>query len=261
MATMHADFDEAMSVERSERRFFLVMAVVMAATTVAGFAFNVAMGRSTFAAPLFVHIHAFVFLSWLALYIGQTWLIARNDVRLHRALGVFATGWVLVMAVVGTMMSISTLKRTGGPFFFDQNQFLFSNIAQLFCFVLVILWAVRERRYRGWHRRLMYVAMASITSPGLGRLLPLPLMIPNAWHIGMAATLVFVVAGVIADLKHHRRVHPAWFWGVACFVGAQVAADMLAYSPWGEQVTRDLLAGSPGAKRPMAAFLPPGFAP
>jgi hypothetical protein len=39
------------------------------------------------------------------------------------------------------------------------------------------------------------------------------------------------------------------------------AASMaLAYSPLGIALTESVIAGTPGAARPMAAFLPPGFA-
>jgi hypothetical protein len=44
--------------DRGEARFFLTMACVMAATIIAGFSLNIAVGRSSFGAPWLVHFHA-----------------------------------------------------------------------------------------------------------------------------------------------------------------------------------------------------------
>lgn len=66
MATLHAG-SVPPTTEMAERRFFLFMAVVMAAVTVAGFGLNLAMGRSTFAVPAMYHVHAVIFMGWLAL--------------------------------------------------------------------------------------------------------------------------------------------------------------------------------------------------
>ena len=39
----------------------------------------------------------------------------------------------------------------------------------------------------------------------------------------------------------------------------QVAAEFIAYSPLGVSLTQSVIEGTPGAQRPMAAFLPPEF--
>jgi hypothetical protein len=151
------------------------------------------------------------------------------------------------------------MRRTGGPFFFDQNEFLISNSLQLLCFAGFVLTAVAQRRNTGWHRRLMFMGMSILTGPGLGRLLPMPLMMPNAWRIMVVVTMVFPVIMMIADQRRNGRVHPAWFWGVGVVVGVQVIADLIAYSAFGVSLTQSVLAGTAGAERPMAAFMPPGM--
>lgn len=261
MATLIEGGAPDTGVEQSERNFFRIMATVISAIIVAGFALNLAMGRSTFAVPPAYHVHAFVFFGWVALYLSQNWLIAANNVALHRTLGKLAYAWVPAMVAMGFVIMITSLRRTGGPFFFDQNEFLFSNSMLLVLFGIMTFVALRRRRYSGWHRRLMLTAMSILTGPGLGRLIPMPLLMPHAWRIMMAITLIFPVIGMIADKRRTGQVHRAWFWGVGAIVAVQIVADILAYSAWGVSVTQTVVGGTPGGERPMAAFMPPGMMP
>lgn len=248
-------------VERAERRFFLYMALAMATVIVGGFAFNLAMGRSTFSVPLVYHLHAVVYLAWIALYVAQNALIATNRVTLHRRVGALAILWVPLMVALGLAIMVTSLRRTGGPFFFDQNEFLVSNTLLLCCFAVMVFVALQCRRYTGWHRRLMLTAMSILTGPGLGRLLPMPLMMPHAWRIMMVITLIFPIIGMIADRRRLGYVHPAWFWGVGAIIAVQTIADVIAYSDAGVALTEYVIDGSAGAERPMHAFLPPGPGP
>ena len=239
------------TAEAAERRFYLYLAAIMSLTIVVGFSLHLAMGRSTFAVPLIFHAHALVFFGWVALYLAQNILIVGNHVRLHRTLGMVSFAWIPLMVVVGIALSLTVSQRTGGPFFFDKNQFLFSNTAHLLAFAGLAFASLRARRYSGWHRRLMLT--------GLGRIIPLPLLIPHAWHFMLVVVLVWPAIGMIRDKIVTGRVHPAWFWGIGAVLAVQLAADLIAYSPWGIAMTEAFTAGTPGGERPMEAFIPPGF--
>jgi hypothetical protein len=102
----------------------------------------------------------------------------------------------------------------------------------------------------------MFCGMAILTGPAWGRLLPMPLMIPFAWWGAMGATLLFPLIGAVADVRRDGRVHPAFAWGAAAILASQVIADGIAYSPVGDVVTRQVVAGTPGADRPIEAYLP-----
>lgn len=244
---------------RGSARFFTIMAFVMATVIVAGFSLNLAMGRSSFDAPLAYHVHAIIFMAWIGLYLAQHVSASAGNWVLHRRLGRLAYLWVPAMVIAGCMIMIIVARRTGGPFFFDQNEFLVSNLALLVCFGGLAWWALKRQRYAGWHRRLMLVSMAVLTGPGLGRILPLPLMMPNAWTITIALAFVFPLIGMMADMRHHGRVHPAYWWGTGIYASTFIVSMLIAYSPVGYGFTQWIVAGSPGAERPMEAFLPPGF--
>jgi len=241
---------------RSEERFFFIMACIMSVVIFAGFAMNLAMGRSTFAVPLAYHVHAFVFFGWVVIYLSQNWLVASGNVAMHRRLGWIAAVWVPVMVGMGLTIMTVSLRRNGGPFFFDQNEFLFSNLLGLLLFGALVAVAIVKRRQTDWHRRLMLVSMSILTGPGLGRLLPMPLLIPNAWRIMTVVTMIWPLIGMIADKRRRGSIHPAWFYGVAAVFAVQILADAIAYSIWGASFTAGFVAGTPGAARPMHAYLP-----
>lgn len=247
------------SAEQLERRFFFVMALAMAATIVAGFSLNVAMGRSTFASPPVVHAHGIVFMGWVALYLAQAFTIASGRRAIHVRLGKAAYVWIPVMVLAGSVIIVRSARVHGGPFVFALNEFLISNLALLLCFAALALWSLRIRRHNGWHRRLMLVAMTILTGPGLGRLLPMPLMIPYAWTISFLATLIFIAVAMVYDRRRRGQVHPAYWWGTGIYVGTFALSMAIAFSPLGYAITETLVAGTPGAERPMHAFLPPGF--
>ena len=257
MATATASAQAAR--EHHNTRFFTIMAFVMSAIIIAGFSVNLAMGRSSFAVPAAYHVHAFIFMGWIGLYLAQHVTAATQNWPLHRSLGKLAYIWVPAMVIVGTMIMIIVARRTGGPFFFNKSEFLISNIAALWCFGGIAWWALRRQRYNGWHRRLMLVSMVVLLGPGVGRLLPMPLMIPYAWTISQCVTFLFIVIGMFADKRRLGYVHPAYIWGFAIYVGIFALSMAVAYSPVGYALTEAVVAGTPGAERPMEAFLPPDF--
>jgi hypothetical protein len=244
--------------DRGEARFFFTMACVMAATIIAGFSLSIVLGRSSFGMPWPVHVHGVIFMGWVGIYLAQNSLILQDNVALHRRLGWVAAIWLPLMVGAGLLAVTHKLRTTGAVPFFDQNQFLFSAPLQLFAFAGLAAWAIAVRRNTGWHRRLMFCAFASLTGPGLGRLLPVPLFMPHAWWITtVLLPMVFPVIAMMADKRRYGRVHPAWFWGVGLVLGVQVLADLIAYSDWGIAFTGQFVSSTPGAERPMEAFFPP----
>ncbi len=244
--------------DRSEARFFFTMACVMAAIILSGFSFNIVTGRSSFALPWVVHFHAWVMMAWIGLYLAQNYLVFSDNLAVHRRLGWLSAVLIPAILVMGVVITDWTMKARGGPAFFDQNQFLFSNPLQLLGFGALSTAAVTMRKNTGWHRRLMFCAFAMLLGPGVGRLVPAPYLIPYAWYISaILPAVLFPFIGILADRKRYGAVHPAWLWGIGTVLGLQVVADLVAYSDWGIAFTQQFLAGTPGAERPMEAFFPP----
>ncbi|UVO54174.1 hypothetical protein [Sphingomonas sp. SUN039] len=238
-------------------RFFGLLAVAMALTVVAGFSTQVAMGRSTFASPLRVHLHAVVFMGWVAIFVTQTWLATRGPIALHRRLGWLAMGWMVLM-VIAALNVIVTMARNGTvPFFFTPQQFLIGDPMTLVGFVGLTVAAVAMRKRTDWHSRLQICATTMLMGPAFGRLLPMPFMTPYSFEIACLAGAVFPLAGIVRDIRRGGSVHPAWGVGLATLAAVLLLTDAIAYSPVGDRIYAATVAGSPGEKVPGLAFAPP----
>ena len=241
-------------------RFFLTMAIVMGLTSVIGFSLQAAMGRSTFSAPPLIHFHALVFFGWIVIYVTQNALVTRGSMVLHRRLGWFAAGWAVLMVVVGIYTTVSMVRRGAAPFFFLPAYFLVMNSLTVLCFAGLVAAAIRLRKKTEWHRRLLFCGMAFLTGPAIGRILPVPLMMPWAeWGV-FAGIMIFPLVGVIADWRRRGSVHPAWGWGIATLAATQIAMTVIAHSPLGLAIYDAAVAGHPGAQVAPYDFPPPPWA-
>ncbi|MBB5715931.1 hypothetical protein [Sphingomonas aerophila] len=244
------------SIFRGSHRFYLISALVMAGINVVAFAFANAMGRSSFGAPLIVHAHALVFFGWVTIYVAQNVLASSGQLHLHRKLGWIAAGWMVAMVLLGTIVTVRMVRGGHAPFFFQPGYFLIMNPVGVLTFAGLSSWAIVLRRRTEWHKRLHFCGMAMLMGPSLGRLLPAPFLIPYVGPSLFAVMLLFPLAGVVADLRRTGRVHPAWAWGIAVMVAAQLLIQVTPSTPIGLAIYSAATAGSPGE-----ALLPLAYPP
>lgn len=235
----------------------MTTALVMAAIAITGFSFQLAMGRSTFAAPLLTHLHAVVFMGWVAIYVVQNALIASGSTAIHRRLGWLATGWVVAMVVLGAAVTVAMVRRGAVPFFFPPLQFLVFDPVVMVTFAGLTFAAVIKRRQTDWHRQLHLCAMALLLSAAAGRLLPMPLFIPFAFEASVVAVLILPAIGCLVDIRRRGSAHPAFLWGIGTIVGATAVIDAIAYGALGPPIYRTITAGTPGALLAPLAYPPP----
>ncbi|WP_294211908.1 hypothetical protein [uncultured Sphingomonas sp.] len=240
-----------------DQRLFLKLAIAMALVIVLGFSTQLAMGRSTFAMPVMVHVHALVFFGWTALFVVQTALVGRTAAPLHRRLGWLGAGWATAVVVIGLYTTAMMVRRGAAPFFFTPSYFLFMNGLMVIAFGGLVAAAIAMRRQTRWHRRLMICAMAVLTGPAFGRLLPMPLLIPWAAWAVFVVLMLFPLTGAIVDRRRSGRVHPAWWWGMATIAATQVAIGLVASSPAGLAIYDGVVAGARGEAVPPLAYPAP----
>lgn len=252
---------QPMAPAAGDERFFLRAAILMAITIVSGFSFQYMMGRSTFGAPIRVHIHAFFFMGWVAIYLLQNIFVATGRMKLHRRLGWIAAFWIIPMVFMGCFVTAVMVRNGTVPFFFRPLQFLIFDPVTVLAFAGLTVAAVRLRRRTEWHRRLHFCGMSLLLGPAFGRLLPMPLMQPWAWEAAFAVCLLFPIAGMIADIRRSGHIHPAWHWGVGTMVAALFVTEAITYSPLGTSIYQEVTKGSPGASIAPLAFAPPPATP
>jgi hypothetical protein len=168
---------------------------------------------------------------------------------------------MIPMLILGCWVTVAMARRGQVPFFFQPLQFLVFDPMTLFAFVGLTIAAIVLRRQTEWHRRLHFCGMSLLLGPALGRLLPVPLLQLWAWEVTFLATLLFPVAGVIADLRRDGHVHPAWPWGIGTMLGMLLLTEVITYSPVGVSIYRGVVAGSPGAAIPPLSFAKPPAGP
>lgn len=243
--------------EVGDERFFARAAMVMTAVIVAGFSVQLAAGRSSFSSPPLVHAHAIVFMGWVFIYLLQNIFVAGDRMALHRRLGWIAAGWMVPMLVLGCMVTFAVVRRGQVPFFFRPLQFLIFDPVALLAFVGLTTAAILLRRRTQWHRRLHFCGMSMLLGPGIGRLLPMPLLQPWAWESTLAVSLLFPLAGMLADVRRGGQVHPAWRWGIGAMIAALLVTEAITYSPIGQGIYASMTKGSPGANVAPLQFAPP----
>jgi hypothetical protein len=215
-----------------ERRFFLVMALIVAATVATGFGGEFYSGRAVFSElPWQVHLHAAAFTAWIALYVTQTSLVVAGRVALHRRLGMAGAGLAVVIVIVGIMATLMAIRRGATPPFFPPGVFLMLDVLGVLGFAGLTAAAIVMRERADWHRRLMLCGTILLMSPALGRILPLPLLGALAPLAVYGSMMVYLVAGIVHDVATRGRVHPAWWWGAATLTLVQLLVGPLGFSP------------------------------
>ena len=241
----------------SDDRFFLRAAIVMTLIVVAGFSFHLAMGRSTFSAPLRVHLHAVLFMGWTGIFLLQSIFATTGRMALHKALGWIAAFWLIPVFISGFVVTVEMVQNGFVPFFFRPVQFLVFDPLTVVAFAGLTIAAIQLRRRTDWHRRLHFCGMALLLAPPFGRLLPLPLMQPWAWEGCFAVGLLFPIVGAWADYRRTGGVHPAWKFGIGAMVATFVLIEVVTYSPLGLSIYDWVTEGTPGELIAPLDFPPP----
>jgi len=240
-----------------DRRFFRNMITVMSLVIVAGFGAQLALGRSSFNAPLIVHLHAVAYSAWVAITLAQAWLVAGGNMAVHRRLGQAAVLWTITLLILGPMVTIANVQSARTPFFFQPQHFLIANPMTLIGFAGLFGAAIYLRRQTDWHARLHVGAFVLLLGPGFGRLLPMPLLAPYAFEAAGLVAVVFPIVGILRDWRVHGRPHAAWFWSIGVLLFVLLLGRLLGFSAAGEAVYGAVTAGTAAAGSDGLAFPPP----
>jgi hypothetical protein len=197
-----------------ERWFFVVMALAMLTTSMAGFMPSLlhAAGRR---APIsrLAAAHGIVFFAWLLIFLVQSSLVARRHVALHRKLGLASILVLVLMIPLAYTTTVAMVRRAfdlSGDLKIDhdpiyESVFPFSNI---FIFSVLVVAALVYRNRQEIHKRLMLFANIELMPAPLAHLIghaPRLASLPPA--IIMIPISMFVMAAAARDVVLAKRVH------------------------------------------------------
>jgi hypothetical protein len=201
---------------QSERRFFQWLAALIALLVFVGFSRTYYL-HSLFKTPrlsTFLHVHGAVMTGWIILFAVQTFLIAANRTRVHRALGLFGGSYALLIVVMGctaTVLAARREVRVHSVFVSSFLTVLALELTQMALFAFLVACGVWLRNRADYHKRLMLLATFCI--------LPNPIVRLFIWA-GFGSNIVIlslwallVIAVVVLDWMRNRRLHPALGFG------------------------------------------------
>lgn len=165
--------------------------------------------------PPIIHLHALVFVLWLAFFLFHVTLIVRKKIAIHTRLGKWGVLFSLVMLVIGCAASIAVAKLghkgIPGVEFPDAAGFLLLNLSSLIVFVTLTVLGWLNRNNPPAHKRFMLLATAGgLTPPGVARM---PFIVGSTPAIAIVV-LVLVLAGPVYDIISYRKIHWAYLLGI-----------------------------------------------
>lgn len=177
---------------RVNRLYFAVVATILVALTLWGFAQFYLHGRAFPGRPLtppirtLIIAHAATMTAWMALLLIQSLLIVGRQARLHMMLGkagaVLAAGIVVLGAKLGieaTRLAPTELRMSG----LTPKQFLAVPIITITAFAVFVGLGLWQRRRPQSHRAMMLLATLAAVPAAVARIDPLNnLYVGTAWE-------------------------------------------------------------------------------
>ena len=210
----------SLSDRRRDRRFYLLIAVLIASLVFVGFAPTFYLNNRFHRFPLSgLHIlHGTVFSSWIALLILQSGLIYARRVRVHRTLGYAAIALVVLMVFLGVTIAISGVRRgvtpPGAP---PPLVFFAIPFFDVIVFAAVVGAAFWYRNRPETHKRLMIVATLAILPAASARIF-VNLHASAPILESYAVSALILLGCMVYDYATRRRVYPGYLWGGLFFV-------------------------------------------
>lgn len=216
-----------------DQRFYSRMAIGISVFILLGFMQFAARGFVDYrAAPVWVHLHGLLFVSWLVLFVTQNVLAERGALALHRRLGWLTVGVAAAIVPLTIFTGIMAVALHRQPPFFEPPFFLALTVVGALFFGGMVAAAVILRRQTEWHRRLMLAATVLVLEPAFGRTLPMPLLGAEPGE-ALACVLQVSILGIamVHDRRHRGSVHPALWWGAGAVIAGHATVSLLSRFP------------------------------
>lgn len=222
-----------------QRRIFVPLALFITLIAFVGF-WPTYFGKllaGTVSAPLIIHIHAAVFVLWLALFITQAVLAASGLRALHIKLGPWVMAYGVFLIAVALLTTVAVFhQRVGDGNFAEAARRLFAPLRDMLVFAPFLAAGWIYRRKPEIHKRLMVAATTILLVAAVGRLafLGKPVPMPEFLLVWLAP----VYLAMAWDWLTRRIVHPVYVIAVAVMVSMRLMLPLrdsdawLAFATW-----------------------------
>lgn len=215
----------------SDHRLYLAASVSFLALVFWTFARSLYL-RAFFATPPLaplILIHGVVMSGWVVLLVAQSTLAATGRMRWHRRLGWLGAFWAVLVLILGAVTTLAASAReVHGHTALARMQVTVTGLelVQMLLFAGLVITALALRHRPDYHKRLMLLTIACMLPSALARL---PVDIDNRLILWTLDGLVLACVGI--DSWRHRRLHPAFGWGVVLVLGFLHSAFYLTQTP------------------------------
>ena len=221
-----------LSRARATRWFNLALAVAMTGIVIAGF-WPTYFGRmldGAFDRPWIIHVHAAVFLGWMALLLTQVALVLLGRRDAHRRIGRAGIGYGALVLCLGLAVTFAApiMRVVAGEWTRSQAAaFLILPLGDMVLFAALFGAAIAYRTRSEIHKRLMLLATVALLFAPSARMAGEhgPLVLLLVWMAPVAIAMAH-------DLWVRRRVHGAYLAGTALLLVGFVRVLVMESPGW-----------------------------
>jgi hypothetical protein len=215
----------------SERRIFLIAAILFPLIVLVGFARTYYL-KEFFGTPplatMLVHLHGAVMTAWVALFVTQVWLIRSKNIKRHRTLGFVGVGLAVLIVAIGLTVAINQAARGVTPVpDVPPLAFLVIPAFDILVFAILFAGAVYYRKRPAEHKRLMLLTAINFLPPAVARI-PIESLTAFGplWFFGFPDVIALVCLGY--DTWRNGKLNKVFLAGTLIIIASQPLRLMLS---------------------------------
>jgi hypothetical protein len=229
--------NEAFLERMRERRVYLIAAILFPLIILIGFARTYYL-KGLFGAPplasIVVHLHGGIMTAWVALFVGQVFLIRTKNIRIHQTLGFAGIALAVLILISGFLTAIAAGKNGAVSFPPDipRLAFLVVPIFDLIVFAVLFAAAVYYRKRAANHKRLMMLTAINFLPPALGRFPIAGLQSLGPLFFFGVPTVLTIIA-LVYDTWQNRKLNKVFLAGAIFLIASYPLRIAIAGTePW-----------------------------